>query len=89
MVVVMAVVVVVEIVVVVVVKVVLVCDRVFKRNFSDNRLLVGKYESADDVPPGRARSRLFCGSGPRARPQQRHGEPGLEVEMFDAIRFAC
>jgi aryl-alcohol dehydrogenase-like predicted oxidoreductase len=48
-------------------------------------LLVGKYGSADDVAPGRARSRLFCGSGPGARPQQRHGEPGLEKETFAAI----
>ena len=44
-------------------------------------LLTGKFSCADDVPPGRARSRLFSS----ARSQQRHGEPGLEEETFTAI----
>ena len=48
-------------------------------------LLCGKYGTADDVPAGRARSRLFCGSGPGARPQQRHGEAGCEALTFAAI----
>eukprot|EP01051_Picozoa_sp_SAG22_P003945 SAG22_NODE_202_length_15324_cov_7.802627_7_plen_356_part_00 len=44
-------------------------------------LLADKFKAADDVPPGRARSRLFSS----ARPQQRHGEPGLEKETFMCI----
>ena len=44
-------------------------------------LLCGKYKTADDVPPGRARNRLFSSS----RPQQRHGEAGLEIETFAAV----
>lgn len=51
-------------------------------------LLAGKFQTADDVPPGRARSRLFSNK----RPQQRHGEPGLEAEAFrciDKIRLIC
>jgi len=48
-------------------------------------LLTGKYQHADNVPAGRQRSRLFCGSGQGARPQQRHGEPGFEKETFAAI----
>ena len=40
-------------------------------------LLAGKFASPDDVPPGRARTRLFSNK----RPQQRHGEPGLEGEQ--------
>jgi myo-inositol catabolism protein IolS len=35
-------------------------------------LLTGKVMSADEVQPGRQRSRLFSNK----RPQQRHGEPG-------------
>ena len=45
-------------------------------------LLTGKVSSADEVQPGRQRSRLFSNK----RPQQRHGEPGLEDETFAAIR---
>merc|ERR1712217_430388 len=45
-------------------------------------LLTGKYSSADEVPAGRARSRLFSSK----RPQQRHGEAGLEEETFRALR---
>ncbi|RME71628.1 MAG: aldo/keto reductase, partial [Verrucomicrobia bacterium] len=44
-------------------------------------LLSGRYTTADDVPPGRARSRHFAGS----RPLARHGEPGCEAETFRAI----
>jgi len=44
-------------------------------------LLCGKFKTADDVPPGRARNRLFSS----ARPQQRHGEAGLETETFTAV----
>jgi aryl-alcohol dehydrogenase-like predicted oxidoreductase len=44
-------------------------------------LLTGKFASADDVPEGRARTRLFS----KDRPQSRHDEPGCEKEMFEAI----
>lgn len=44
-------------------------------------LLAGKFASADDVPEGRARTRLFSGD----RPQARHQEPGAEKETFQAI----
>jgi aryl-alcohol dehydrogenase-like predicted oxidoreductase len=44
-------------------------------------LLADKYASADDVPPGRARSRHFS----PARPQIRHKEPGCEAETFAAL----
>jgi aryl-alcohol dehydrogenase-like predicted oxidoreductase len=45
-------------------------------------LLTGKYATADDVPAGRQRTRLFSS----ARPQQRHGEVGLEAETFEALK---
>ena len=45
-------------------------------------LLTGKFKSADDVPEGRARTRLFSGQ----RKHVRHGEPGCEEETFAAIR---
>jgi aryl-alcohol dehydrogenase-like predicted oxidoreductase len=45
-------------------------------------LLAGKYASADDMPEGRARTRLFS----TERPQARHGEPGVEVEAFAALK---
>ena len=45
-------------------------------------LLTGKVTHADQVQPGRQRSRLFSNK----RPQQRHGEPGLEEETFASIR---
>jgi aryl-alcohol dehydrogenase-like predicted oxidoreductase len=51
-------------------------------------LLTGKFSSADEVPDGRARIRLFSSD----RPQARHGEPGCEEEMFaalDRIRAIC
>jgi len=51
-------------------------------------LLTGKFRTADDVPEGRARTRLFSTD----RPQARHGEPGCEAAVFaalDRIREIC
>ncbi len=45
-------------------------------------LLAGKFASADDVPPSRARTRHFSGE----RPEARHGEPGAEEETFAAVQ---
>lgn len=44
-------------------------------------LLTGRYTSADDVPDGLARTRLYAAS----RPQSQHGEPGCEAEVFAAL----
>jgi aryl-alcohol dehydrogenase-like predicted oxidoreductase len=44
-------------------------------------LLTGKFASADQVPVGRARTRLFS----KDRPQSRHGQSGCEAEAFKAI----
>lgn len=44
-------------------------------------LLSGKYYSADDLPVLRTRTRHFDGR----RPLSRHGEPGAETEVFQAI----
>ena len=44
-------------------------------------LLTGKYQTPDDVPLIRARTRLFRGD----RPLSRHGEPGAEAETFAAL----
>ena len=44
-------------------------------------LLTGKYRTVDDVPPFRARTCHFSGD----RPQSRHGEPGAEQELFEAV----
>lgn len=44
-------------------------------------LLTGKFSSAEEVPPGRARTRHFS----KSRPHTRHGEPGFERETFAAI----
>ena len=44
-------------------------------------LLTGRYATADDVPDGLSRSRVFSGDRPRAT----HGEPGCEIEAFAAI----
>ena len=44
-------------------------------------LLTGKFASPDDVPPGRARTRLFS----KDRPESRHDEAGCEGETFDAL----
>jgi aryl-alcohol dehydrogenase-like predicted oxidoreductase len=51
-------------------------------------LLTGKFRSADEVPEGRARTRLFSSD----RPQAKHGEPGCEREVFEAldrVRATC
>lgn len=45
-------------------------------------LLTGQYQTADDVPAERARTRHFAGT----RPQARHGEAGAEAETFAAAR---
>jgi myo-inositol catabolism protein IolS len=44
-------------------------------------LLTGKYLSADELPPIRARTRHFNS----IRPLSRHGEPGAEAEVFQAV----
>ena len=44
-------------------------------------VLTGKYRSTDDVPKERARSRHFSPD----REGSRHGEPGVETEMFAAL----
>ena len=44
-------------------------------------LLTGKFASADEVPEGRARTRMFS----KDRPQSKHTEEGCEVEMFEAL----
>jgi aryl-alcohol dehydrogenase-like predicted oxidoreductase len=44
-------------------------------------LLSGRYGSADDVQPDRARTRHFSGT----RPHARHGEAGHEAETFAAV----
>ena len=44
-------------------------------------LLTGKFRSADEVPEGRARTRLFAAK----RPQAKHGEPGCEGAVFESI----
>ncbi len=44
-------------------------------------LLTGRYATADDVPDGLARIRLYAGT----RPMARHGEPGCEEEVFAAV----
>ena len=44
-------------------------------------LLTGRYASADNVPDGLARTRLFSDD----RPMARHSEDGCEDEVFDAL----
>lgn len=44
-------------------------------------VLTGKYRSADDVPPGRARTRHFSSR----RDQARHGETGHEHSLFELV----
>ncbi len=44
-------------------------------------LLAGKFRSADEVPPGRARTRHFSSS----RPLARHGEAGQEELTFETV----
>ncbi|MBN1673571.1 MAG: aldo/keto reductase [Kiritimatiellae bacterium] len=51
-------------------------------------LLTGKFNSAEDVPADRARTRLFS----KERPSARHDEPGCEAATFaaiDRIRAVC
>lgn len=51
-------------------------------------LLTGKFASPEDVPEGRARTRLYSSE----RPLVRHGEPGYEKETFtvlDNLRKIC
>jgi len=51
-------------------------------------LLTGKFRGADEVPPLRARSRLFD----PARPKARHGDAGFEEGTFaaiEAVRDIC
>ncbi len=43
-------------------------------------LLTGKYNMVEDIPAPRRRTRHF-----RSRDQARHGEPGAEQEVFDAL----
>ena len=45
-------------------------------------LLTGKYRTPQDVPDERAKNRLFSSQ----RPYAEHGGPGVEEEMFEAIR---
>ena len=44
-------------------------------------LLTGKFQTADEVPEKRARTRLFSAT----RKMTRHGEPGCEQETFSAL----
>ena len=44
-------------------------------------LLTGKFDSADQVPEGRARTRHFSPE----RPQAKHGEANREEETFEAV----
>lgn len=44
-------------------------------------LLTGKYQTAEDVPEGRARTKHFSSD----RPQARHGEAGSETQTFESI----
>jgi aryl-alcohol dehydrogenase-like predicted oxidoreductase len=44
-------------------------------------LLTGRYATADEVPPGRQRTRHFSAE----RELVRHGQPGCERETFEAI----
>lgn len=44
-------------------------------------LLTGRYVSADEVPDGLARTRHYAGT----RPLAKHGGPGCETEVFDAL----
>jgi aryl-alcohol dehydrogenase-like predicted oxidoreductase len=44
-------------------------------------LLTGKFQTADEVPEKRARTRLFSST----RKMTRHGEPGFERETFAAL----
>ncbi|MBN1246680.1 MAG: aldo/keto reductase, partial [Anaerolineae bacterium] len=45
-------------------------------------ILTGKFETIDDIPDGRARTRHFSSE---ARPMTRHGGPGHEAETAQAL----
>ena len=45
-------------------------------------LLTGTYESVDEYPTGRMRTRHFSGE----RPEARHGEPGVEDLTFETVQ---
>jgi len=45
-------------------------------------LLTERYKTADDVPDGLARIRLYN----NARPMAQHDEPGCETEVFEALK---
>lgn len=45
-------------------------------------LLTGRYATADDVPDGLSRIRLYANS----RPMAQHSEPGCEAEVFAALK---
>lgn len=44
-------------------------------------VLTGRYASADEVPDGLARTRLYS----KDRPMSSHGEPGFEEGLFEAV----
>ena len=44
-------------------------------------LLTGRYESADEVPDGLSRTRLYS----QDRPMAKHTEPGCETEVFESL----
>ena len=49
-------------------------------------ILCGKFATADEVPRGRARTRLFANAGGAgSRPFGRHGEAGHEAALFAAL----
>ena len=45
-------------------------------------LLTGRFTDSSSIPEGRRRSRLFAGD---STPTSRHGGPGVEAELFEAI----
>lgn len=45
-------------------------------------LLTGRYTSANQIPPGLARSRHFS----KNRPMAKHGEDGCEFELFETLK---
>ena len=49
-------------------------------------ILTGKFASADDVPSGRARTRLFSNAGSTTRKFGRHGESGHEDSLFRTLK---
>ncbi|KAJ8313759.1 hypothetical protein KUTeg_008320 [Tegillarca granosa] len=49
-------------------------------------LLSGRFKSADDVPLGRKRGKLFSMESCNIA---RHGQPGAEKEVFEVINLGC